>query len=324
MFYFYNNFELNGLISQYYSIRWVRNYNDIGEFEIELPFDKDIFENINVNTVILNTNINEAGIVLNKTVMSDNEGNWILNIKGENISTLLKRRIASYVGKDTIGNIIQKLLNENFISPTNNKRKINGFKLGNITISNSEIISIEYENEDVYSILSEILQKYNIGFKVTFDINNKGYIFDLFEGENKDYVVFSYDYNNILEQEYFSDISDFKNTCIMDNDGTLTVVNDENVGIDRFETYSTVKSDDTATIEEQGKLFLQKYKLKENLETVIDTSAQQFIYLEDWNLGDIITTVNKRLNITLKKNILKIEEFYDESGKNITVTFGDL
>ena len=59
------------------------------------------------------------------------------------------------------------------------------------------------------------------------------------------------------------------------------------------------------------------------METVIDNNTPQFVYLTDWNLGDIITTVNKKLDVKVQKNVLTIEEFYDTTDKSITVTFGD-
>ena len=79
----------------------------------------------------------------------------------------------------------------------------------------------------------------------------------------------------------------------MDNNGTITIVNDSNAGFARKETYATLSTDSTATATGQGELFLQQYKIKESMDTVIDTNSIQFFYLSDWNLGDVVTTINK-------------------------------
>ena len=323
MFYIYNNFVLDGVITQYNSVKWVRSYNNVGDFEIEMPLDKHLFSIINTNTVIYNKEVKEACFVLNKRVLNDNEGNEIFYITGKSMSHILSSRITTYIGTATISSIVTSLLNNNFIKATNHKRNIPNFAIETVNIINNPSISIKYENVDVLTIITEITQQYNIGFKITYDVKNKQFLFKLYEGAEKNTVVFSYDYNNVLEQEYFLDAENYKNTCLVDDNGTVTIVNNDNAGLNRYETYTNLSTDSTATATEQGKLFLQQYKINESMETVIDNNTPQFVYLTDWNLGDIITTVNKKLDVKVQKNVLTIEEFYDTTDKSITVTFGD-
>ena len=46
--------------------------------------------------------------------------------------------------------------------------------------------------------------------------------------------------------------------------------------------------------------------------------------MSDWNLGDVVTTINKGIDVTIQKNIMGIEEFFDVAGRNLVVTFGDI
>lgn len=320
MFYMYKGFELQGVIEQYTSVQWIRRYNDIGEFEIKIPFTKQMYSLLDIGNIVYHKKIKEACFIEDKTVQVDGYGNDILVISGKNISCILEDRIASYTGTATISTIIKSLLNSNFISPSNTNRKISELTLGNTIILNDTSISIKYENVSVFTMVKEITQQYNVGFSIVFDIENQKYIFNLYEGFEKKEVVFSKDFNNVLEQEYYFSVNGYKNTCVLDNG---TVVNDENKGLARKETYTTINADSITTAKEQGNLFLQQYKEMETLDTVIDTNSMQFFYLVDWNLGDIVTTINKKIGVTIQRNIVEIEEFYDESGMNLTVSFGD-
>ncbi|WP_352399384.1 siphovirus ReqiPepy6 Gp37-like family protein [Anaerotignum sp.] len=322
--YVYENFVLQGLITQYDSLRWTRRFNDIGECEIEMPFDEEVFKLLRINSVLYHKQNNEACFILQKNVTTDSYGNEKLTIIGKCISCILESRMTSFIGDTTISNLVTKLLNENFINATNINRNIPNMILGAVSLKNNPSISVKYENVDVYTILKEVTQQYDIGFRVNYDIPNKRYVFELYEGIIQTDVKFSKEFNNVIEQEYYLNTTQNKNTCIVeDNEGSTITVNDGNKGLGRKETYMKLDSQSTSTAQEQGKLYLQQFKILESMDTVMDTNSIQFEYLKDWNLGDVVTTINKKLGVTIQKNIVEVEEFYDTSGLNLAVTFGD-
>lgn len=322
--YVYENFELQGMVTQYDSLRWTRRFNDVGECEIEMPFDGEMFNLLKTDSVLYHKQNNEACFVLQKNVTTDSYGVEKLIIIGKSISCILENRITSFTGDTTVSNLVTKLLNENFINATNINRNIPDLVLGTVTLKNNPMISVKYENANVYTMIKEIAQQYDIGFRMNYDIPNKRYVFELYEGIIQTDVKFSKEFNNVLEQEYYLDTTAHKNTCIVENDeGSTTIVNDGNKGLDRKETYMKLDSQSTATAQEQGKIYLQQFKISETLDTVMDTNSIQFFYLVDWNLGDVVTTINKKLGVTIQKNVVEIEEFYDTTGLNLAVTFGD-
>lgn len=322
--YVYENFELQGLITQYDSLRWTRRFNDIGECEIEMPFDEEIFKLLKINTVLYHRQTKETCFILQKNVTTNSYGNEILTIIGKSISCILESRMTSFIGDTTVTGLVTKLLNENFINATNANRNIPSMVFGAVSLKNNPSISVKYENVDVYTIIKEITQQYDIGFRVRYDIPNKKYVFELYEGIIQTDVKFSKEFNNVIEQEYYLNTTQNKNTCIVeDNEGSTITVNDGNKGLGRKETYMKLDSQSTSTAQEQGKLYLQQFKILESMDTVMDTNSIQFEYLVDWDLGDVVTTINKKLGVTIQKNIVEIEEFYDTTGLNLAVTFGD-
>ena len=322
--YVYEEFELQGLITQYDSLRWTRRFNDIGDCEIEMPFHEEVFHLLKTNRVLYHKQNKEAYFILQKKVTTDSFGNEKLTIIGKSISCILGTRITSFTGDSTISNLVAKLMNDNFIHAANVNRNIPNMVLGAVALKSNSVVSVKYENVDVYAILKELTQQYNIGFRINYDIPNQRFVFELYDGEVQTDVKFSKEFNNVLEQEYYLDTTEYRNTCIVENqEGFITIVEDGNKGLLRKEAYMKLNSQSTATAQEQGKLQLQQFKILESMDTVMDTNSIQFFYLVDWNLGDVVTTINKKLGVTIQKNIVEIEEFYDASGLNLVVTFGD-
>ena len=320
MFYVFNDFQLEYILTRYKSVRWLRTYNDLGQIEIEMPFDKEVFSIIKEFTLIFNKEADEWGIVLSKKVTCDDVGDITLVIGGCSLNYLLTMRVANYTGTSTLKSIITGFINNNFINPSDTNRKIN-LVLGNMDLKNNPSLTVELDYSDVFSLIKELSQLYNVGFNIKCDIDNKQFVFNLYEGVERKDVVFSQGYSNVKEQEYFFDSQAYKNTCFVDIDGNITTVNSSNKGLSRFETYTTGQTDVSAT--ETGRIFLNDYKKTESFDTVIDTASPQFIYLQDWNIGDIVTTKNSDIDVVIQKNILEIEEYYDDTGRNITVNFGD-
>ena len=91
-----------------------------------------------------------------------------------------------------------------------------------------------------------------------------------------------------------------KNITILENGGYS---NNNFKGLERKETVSEIR------------------KLDKNIEFVIIDSSEQYKYLLDWDLGDIVTTRNSLLNMWFEKNIVGIEEFTEPTGKYLTVIF---
>lgn len=75
--------------------------------------------------------------------------------------------------------------------------------------------------------------------------------------------------------------------------------------------------------EDTGRITLNEFKEIESMDTVIDNISEQFEYLIDWDLGDIVSCKNKKWETVIIQKVLEIEEFWDNTGRNITVIFGD-
>lgn len=323
MLYIYKDFVLQSILTDFTNLKWVRKYNSVGDFELTLPFRSDTWELLAVDNVIYKKDTNEGAFIKDRNIFRDSEGNERIVIRGKFLNYILDLRIVSYAGTVTLQKAITDMINQNMISASNSKRNIANFKLVSSAIKTNPNVSLEIENRNLLEVITELAQQFSIGFRVIYNVKQKSYDFELYEGSNRTDVIFAYGFGNVLEQEYWHETSTYKNTCLVDKDGTITIVNDNNAGLNRKETYMTLNTSSTASETEQGILHLQSSGVIESMDTVIDNNSVQFKYLEDWNVGDITTCKNHKWNITIQRNLLEIEEYYDTTGKYLTVVFGD-
>ena len=299
-FYIFKDFELLGVLTGFNYISWNRSYNDVGSFEVEMIFNIEYFELLEIGNYIYKKDTNETCIILERYVNTLSDGQVILNVKGKSLNHFLSYRIFSYTGNISLYDFINKVINENFINPTISNRKIENFKMKPLPEDLKNInLSLEYKNQEVLKAIAEQLQNINFGFKINFMIKEQMFEFEVYKGY-KSSAIFSFEFNNISEQEYYEDFFSEKNIVVLEDGGYS---NNNFKGLNRKETTSEIK------------------KIDKNIEFVVIENSQQYKYLLDWDLGDIVTTRNSLLNMWFEKNIIGIEEFIEPTGKYITVLF---
>ncbi|NFB57066.1 hypothetical protein EXM89_12245 [Clostridium botulinum] len=173
--------------------------------------------------------------------------------------------------------------------------------------------------------------------------------------------IFSRDFENILEQEYIDSLNNYKNTCLIagageGKDRKITSI-EEGIGLNRYELYvdaRDVQDTETVTVtvtdyDEEGNVtgsheedkeaeipwdryepqLLQRgdEKLSEctkiqTFDSKVNTNGNN-VYKKDYNLGDIVTIVDKKWGIRIDTRITEIEEIYEEKGLEVNVTFGN-
>ena len=167
MFFIYKGFEPQGALTSFIKMKWVRSYSSVGNFELELPFNKEIFQLLEIGNYIYKKDTKEAYVILERYVRTDSTGEILLTVKGNSLSYFLENRIFSYTGSINLYNFISKLINENFINPTNKNRKIDNFTMKALPEElKRNSLDLEYENAAVFEALEECLASFGYGFKI--------------------------------------------------------------------------------------------------------------------------------------------------------------
>lgn len=215
------DFSLTCLIDTYFSFIWTEEYLSNGEFELKIPMNIEAYPLIAPDMYVC-SNESDTVMVIDSVAVDSTDGD-IAVIKGRTLETILERKIAwnPITLSGGLQNGIKKLLEVNVINPDEPKRAIPNFHF--VESTDPEILKLKmptgedgsgktYYGDNLYDILHELCDPYDLAFKVTLSKDNHLY-FSLYYGVDRSYsqektipVVFSRKYENVFNTNYFSSI----------------------------------------------------------------------------------------------------------------------
>lgn len=333
------------------SLIWTERYYGYGDFEIYTRVSDTVLAFVKENYYIWLKDSEQVMIIEEIQITTDfEEGNHI-KIAGRSLESILNRRIVwSQTTVDSyFQTAIKKLLNENIINPTDTDRQISNFIFEDTTDERitSLKLSAQYTGDNLYDIILEACQLYEISFKITLNDNDQ-FVFKLYCGEDRSYdqdkntaVVFSPSFDNLSVSNYIESIQEYKNiTLVMGEDEgddrkRLTV--GEGTGLERRELYTDARDIQSEVREEDGtertltdeeyRALLETRGLEKLAEKIITHSFDgevdsngTYKYGVDFYKGDIVQ-VKDSIGIEFKVRIEEIIRSQDRNGIQIYPTF---
>ncbi len=313
------DFESIAVIDTYESMIWTDRYNAYGDFEIYFAMDESLLEYIKEDYYLWLKESDHSMIIEDIKIDADTEEGNRLIVTGRSLESILERRIiwGQRIFSGNLQNAIQTMLNENIISPSVADRKIANFifvpstdsKITSLTIDN------QYTGDDLYTVIKGLCEENNIGFKIVLTDDNQ-FAFSLYAGADRSYdqtenpyVVFSPNFENIINSNYFSSKAGYRNVTLVAGEGEgasrkTTVVGSAS-GLDRRELFTDAR--DISSDTEDGTLSDAEYiaqlrtKGLKNLADHMITTAFEgevevtrlFKYGEDFFIGDIVQIANE-------------------------------
>lgn len=217
------------IIDNYKSLIWTDRYYAYGDFELFSSMNKDIVNQIKQDYYLQSRHSEHVMIVEDLQIESDVEDGANIIITGRSLESILNRRIIW--GQVTIsGNLqngIKYLLDLCIISPDDENRKIPNFIFEESTDPAITELSIEaqYTGDNLYDVIKIICEEMGIGFKVTLN-DNKQFVFKLYAGLDRSYdqtevpyVIFSPNFENIVNSNYIESKTAFKNVTLIGGEG---------------------------------------------------------------------------------------------------------
>lgn len=313
------DFESIAVIDTYESMIWTDRYNAYGDFEIYFAMDENLLEYIKEDYYLWLKDSEHSMIIEDIKIDADTEEGNRLIVTGRSLESILERRIiwGQRIFSGNLQNAIQTMLNENIISPSVADRKIANFifvpstdsKITSLTIDN------QYTGDDLYTVVKGLCEENNIGFKIVLTDDNQ-FAFSLYAGADRSYdqtenpyVVFSPNFENIINSNYFSSKAGYRNVTLVAGEGEgasrkTTVVGSAS-GLDRRELFTDAR--DISSDTEDGTLsdaeYIAQLRTKgiKNLADHMITTAFEgevevtrlFKYGEDFFIGDIVQIANE-------------------------------
>lgn len=335
------SFETIALIDEYTSVIWTKRYFTCGDFELYLPVTSKLLEILAIDNYIYRLDDDEVMVIEKIEITTDAEtGNYLI-VSGRSLGSIIGHRIVwNMTSFDMhVADIIKYLLNANVINPIITERKIDNLSFVNSTTT-SQKIQKQITGDNLLTAIESLCTTYGYGWRVLL-INNE-FVFELYEGVDRSYnqstnpyVVFSPEFDNLINSKYNFDSTTFANVALVAGEGEGNARKRQSIGnasgLERYEMY--VEATDLSTnsdepisasqyetmLKERGIEKLAAATATENFEGDVE-STNTYVYKDDWNIGDIVQIENE-FGITAKSRIIEVIESEDASGHKIIPTF---
>lgn len=347
--------NLVGVVDDYISVIWRPACYDVGDFELYINASSEAVELLQPDYYLVrdrDISVDEDGnvtytkvmIIKNFTLETGNDEGDRFIFTGRELKFLLNKRIVwqqtNLTGKAE--SAIRKLVTDNAIAPTDSKRVIPLLTLG-VESGLTDTIDKQVTGDKLDACISEICTAYNYGWDVF--IYNKNLVFVVYKGldrsyaqTDRPYVVFSDDFDNILNSTYERRSEEYANCTLIAGEGEgvariTTTVNNTLSGLERTEVFTDARdlSSNTGSAEtidsitylkllaERGRENLAALGVTEGFSGEVATEGS-FTYGVDFDLGDTVTVINR---YGIGKNVLVLSaiESVDDTGTKLIPQF---
>lgn len=343
------NLETIGVIDTYISSIWTTRYYTSGDFELYVSATSEILELLQTGFYLVrdkditDDEMNNVMVIKNIELTTNPEDGNRLTITGKSISSILGQRViaSQSILSGQLKSIIYLLVIENIINPSVAARQISNFIIEQTDGFDDEI-ELQVTGENLEEYISSLCEKYNIGWDVY--IKGQNFVFKLYEGTDRSYdqtanpqVVFSSEFNNLLNTDYQYLTEEYKNVAVVAGEGEGVQRKKATVGtaagLNRFEVWvdsrsassndGSISDDEYNTIlQEDGQNALTEYINNELFDGEADVNTQ-YILNRDFFLGDVVQVEND-YGISATTRILEIIESENESGTAVIPTFSTM
>lgn len=340
------DFNTLGIIDDYTSIIWRPAYYDVGDFELYLSATAQVVNLLQKNRYIVRDkditvdndgNITYTNVMIIKKIAlsTDSEDGDYMTVSGKELKYLLHQRIvwSQTVLTGTAENAIRQLVTANAITPADSKRIIPNLVLG-AAAGLTDNIRKQVTGDHLDTAITEICKTYSYGWELF--VYNKNLVFVIYKGVDRSYnqterpyVVFSDDFENIINTEYELDSENYANTTLIGGEGeglnrVYASVGDENSGLERYEVFTDARdisqnkeNEDSITLEDYVELLQERGREKLAGAAVTEGFSGElltginFIYGVDYYQGDTVTVINK---YGISKNVMVLSSIESTDG----------
>jgi hypothetical protein len=189
---------------------------------------------------------------------------------------------------------------------------------------------ISYRN--ILDTITKLCEAAEVGFKTVFNPLTRIFTFTLYQGAVSQ-AVFSREYENLTEQIYTQNDSDYANTALVGGGGEGTdrmfIEIESGAGENRHEVYVDARDmqeedydgDYAEALTYRGQTKLSEMNNVQSFDATVNALGN-LTYKVDFDLGQTVQVVSKQWGVILSTRISEIEESYDASGLSLNVVFG--
>lgn len=323
-----------GQIENQTSLIWTRKFYEPGTFELHAPITDENLYLLQKDNIIGKKGSAEAGIVEDIEKEESDIKNEI-TVKGRFLSSYMDRRLikktVNFSGKTEVA--MRQLYSGVVPLPLVELGNLNGFP---------ESVEFQVTMKNLLTYESKLSRAGAIGFRFRPDFRERKIVFETYQGKDRTFnqhennrVIFSESYNNLNNAIYRYNNQNLKTFAIVggqgEGDARTYYELGGGEGYDLREIFVDAKdiNPDGLTAAQYKAALLQRAQealndaiASETLESETD-AAINFVYKEDYDLGDIVTVRKKKWNLYMNQRITELSEVYEYGGMTVVPTFGD-
>lgn len=323
-----------GQIENQTSLIWTRKFYEPGTFELHAPITDENLYLLQKDNIIGKKGSAEAGIIEDIEKEESDIKNEI-TVKGRFLSSYMDRRLikktVNFSGKTEVA--MRQLYSGVVPLPLVELGSLNGFP---------ESVEFQVTMKNLLTYESKLSRAGAIGFRFRPDFRERKIVFETYQGKDRTFsqhennrVIFSESYNNLNNAIYRYNNQNLKTFAIVggqgEGDARTYYELGGGEGYDLREVFVDAKdiNPDGLTTAQYKAALLQRAQealndaiVSETLESETD-AAINFVYKEDYDLGDIVTVRKKKWNLYMNQRITELSEVYEYGGMTVVPTFGD-
>lgn len=323
-----------GQIENQTSLIWTRKFYEPGTFELHAPITDENLYLLQKDNIIGKKGSAEAGIIEDIEKEESDIKNEI-TVKGRFLSSYMDRRLikktVNFSGKTEVA--MRQLYSGVVPLPLVELGNLNGFP---------ESVEFQVTMKNLLTYERKLSRAGAIGFRFRPDFRERKIVFETYQGKDRTFnqhennrVIFSESYNNLNNAIYRYNNQNLKTFAIVggqgEGDARTYYELGGGEGYDLREIFVDAKdiNPDGLTAAQYKAALLQRAQealndaiASETLESETD-AAINFVYKEDYDLGDIVTVRKKKWNLYMNQRITELSEVYEYGGMTVVPTFGD-
>ena len=319
-----------GVLEAATSIRWRRRYFEPGEVEIHVPATRENIELLAEGRIIRRTDRVEAAIIEGIAVDGDD-----LGITGRMLSSMLERAILSkrYALKGTAEQAMLAMIPEG-------ARVVPELAAAGETGIGGGDVEMQATYKNLLIVEERLAKASGLGFRIRYEPGVM--TFEVYAGtdhsvlqQERPVVIFSDEFGNLADPKYTRFSTGYKNRAYVAGEGEgagrTVVVVDLSAGEEARELYvdaRDIQRDEDVTDEDYRAMLYQRgleklagYQRVEGFEGTGE-SIENFAYLVDWDLGDIVTVYHAGLGLIMHERVTEVEEVYESGIFTFMPVFG--
>jgi len=293
-----------------------------------------------------------AGII-EHVESSDGETGAYITVSGQLLNGILSRRClwGTYNLSDTPAAIMRYLVSECCVSPTRGsvaRRAIPIMTLASLP-SGGSTLRKQATGGSLLDVLGDIGKTHSVAFETAFDPFTCKAVFTVRYGVNRSVhqsaappVFYSTELDDVLTSEYVYDSADYCNAAYVGGQvdqetdtRTYATVEGSETGLARHELFVDARdlsqdidgetltdAEYEAALKTRGGEKLAEHSINQTIEMTVRSRNATYEYKTDFFLGDTITLVDERLQVSVDAVVTAVQKSVSTRGEQVTFTFG--